>query len=56
MDGSHSSLLSPIRAPTDLAEERSAISVEHCDTISNVQKQDSPVELKGGVGLFPKNM
>ena len=47
MDGSHSSLLSPIRAPIGLAEERSAVSVEHCDTISSVQKQDSPAELKG---------
>ena len=47
MDGSHSSLLSPLRAPTELAEERRAISVEHCDTISSVQKQESPAELKG---------
>ena len=29
------------------AEERSALSVEHCDVISSVQKQDSPAELKG---------
>ena len=47
MDGSHSSLLSPIRAPIGLAEERSAVSVEHCDTISSVQKQESPAELNG---------
>ena len=47
MDGSHSSLLSPLRAPTELAEERRAISVEHCDTISSVQKQDSPAGLNG---------
>ena len=47
MDGSHSSLLSQIRAPTELAEEPSAISVEHCDTMSSVQKQDSPADLNG---------
>ena len=46
MDGSHS-LLSPIRAPTELAEERSAISTDLSDAISSVQKQDSPVELNG---------
>ena len=42
-----SSLLSPFRAPTELAEERSAISQEYCDTTSNVQKQDSPADLDG---------
>ena len=47
MDAHSSSLLSPFRAPTELAEERSAISQEYCDTTSNVQKQDSPADLNG---------
>ena len=47
MDVSASSLLSPLRAPNALAEERSALSVEHWDVMSSVQKQDSPAELKG---------
>ena len=47
MDVSASSLLSPLRAPNELAEKRSAISVEHCDVMSSVQKQDSPAELNG---------
>ena len=45
MDASH--LLSPIRASTELAEERSAISTDLSDAISGVPQQDSPAELKG---------
>ena len=47
MNDSHSSLPSPIRAPTELAEDRSAISAALSDAISGVQKQDSPAELNG---------
>ena len=35
-----SSLLSPVRAPIDLAEERRALSQQYSDTVSNVQDQD----------------
>ena len=47
MDVQASSLLSPLRAPNALAEERSALSVEHCDVMSSVQKQDSLASLEG---------
>ena len=47
MDVHDSSLLSPLRAPNELAEERSAISVKYCDVMSSIQKQDSPAELNG---------
>ena len=47
MDVQASSLLSPLRAPNELAEERSALSVEHCDVMSSVQKQDSLASLEG---------
>ena len=47
MDVHASSLLSPLRALNELAEVRSVISVEHCDVMSSVQKQDSPAELDG---------
>ena len=47
MDVQASSLLSPLRAPNELAEERSALSVEHCDVMSSVQKQDSPTDSNG---------
>ena len=43
MDASH--LLSPVRPPTELAEERSAISTDLSDAISSVPKQDHPAEL-----------
>ena len=46
MDGFYS-LRSPIRAPTELAEESSAISTDLSDAISGVPQQDSPAELKG---------
>ena len=36
-----------MRAPTELSEERSAISQEYCDTTSNVHKQDAPADLDG---------
>ena len=41
MDVHASSLLSPVRAPIDLAEERSALSQQYSDTVSNVQDQDN---------------
>ena len=47
MDVHASSLLSPLRALNELAEVRSVSSVEHCDVMSSVQKQDSPAELDG---------
>ena len=39
MDAHSSSLLSPDRAPTELADERSALSQQYSDTVSNVQDQ-----------------
>ena len=39
MEVHSSSLLSPNRAPNDLAEERRALSQQYSDTVSNVQDQ-----------------
>ena len=40
-DVQSSSLLSPHVAPTELAEERSALSQQYSDTVSNVQDQEN---------------
>ena len=47
MEVHSSSLLSPNRAPNDLAEERRALSQQYSDTVSNANQQEPPVNSNG---------